>query len=184
MPNYEFIIFIGSNQDKNDSSGKNNKQRSSKLFNHNKKNCNKDGRRCSVKTVPETTQDVKLSKSTDLIQRSVSVYGKHTQRKDGIETSCSWFNFKPGLNTGKIDTFACEALNKKPLCYTVSMKETKSMPKLLEHQTQVRIGTNGVVKMDVTEKDKKKNHKNKTVKKKLRTAPLSWDEQLNWNDVS
>ena len=134
---------------------KNENQRNSKLSEHNKKSYRKITKkkesRNSIKTVAETRFKAKSAHSPVDTPRSVSVYGRHTQSTNDIELSSSWFNFQPGLDAGEIDTSVCEALNIKPLCYTVNVKESKSMPVLLKHQMQVRIGKNGLVKMENSE---------------------------------
>ena len=115
----------------------------------------------------------------------MSMYGRHTGSIADIN-SCSWFNFKPGSDAGRIDSFACDAMNKKPLCYAVNIREAKSVPKLLRHRMQVRIETNGLVKMAESdgEESEEGSDENESVVDKVRTGPLSWDEQLNWNEVS
>lgn len=123
-------------------------------------------------------------KGRGAIPRSVSMYGRHTGSAVDINL-CSWFNFKPGLDAGRIDSFVCDAMNKKPLCYTVNIREAKSVPKLLRHRMQVRIGTNGLVKMEETEREEsEEGYDNENCgMKKVRAGPLSWDEQLNWNEA-
>ena len=81
-----------------------------------------------------------------------------------------------------IDTFACDSKNKKPVCYSVDVKKGESVPNLLRHNLQVRVGKNGVVRTEKKMAITPETGNGKQGKK--RTAPLNWEEQLNWQNVS
>jgi hypothetical protein len=110
--------------------------------------------------------------------KTSSVYGKHYQ---GEETSKpeKWFNFKDGMKIGIIDSFVCDELKKKALCYTLDTKESKPVPKLLRHRLEVRIGQNGEVRN--TDAGSKESDPKAS---SFQRMPLSWEEQLNSENVS
>jgi len=126
----------------------------------------------------EKAQDIK----TD-IPRTASIFGKYNG-KDSEYKPTVWFNLPEETSVGVIDSFACEAKSTVPLCYSIDVKKGESVPNLLRHNLEVRVGHNGFVR---TEKNRKKVTElgdDSAKQGKKRTAPLNWEEQLNWLNVS
>lgn len=116
--------------------------------------------------------------------KTPSIFGKYTPGAPKYKPG-KWFNFDDGVNQGVIDSFACDDLKEKALCYKVDVKESTSVPKLLRHRLQVRIGQNGEVKNDDAGGLTQDNQSAESVSNEdVRIAPLSWEEQLNWENVS
>ena len=114
---------------------------------------------------------------------SPSVFGKYTPGAPKHKTG-KWFNFEDGVNQGVIDSFACDNLNERALCYKVDSKDSKSVPKLLRHRLEVRIGQNGEVRTPDGGVRLDNQSADSARSKGARTTPLSWEEQLNWENVS
>ncbi|KAK3743899.1 hypothetical protein QZH41_000500 [Actinostola sp. cb2023] len=134
-------------------------------------------------TISSTTDALQVKDSNSNARTlSPSVFGKYTPGVPKYKAG-KWFNFEDGVNQGVIDSFACDDLKEKALCYKVDMKEAKPIPKLLRHRLEVRIGRNG----EVRNEDSGMKHTNPSIvdtcSKKIRPAPLSWEEQLNWENT-
>ena len=156
-------------------------------------NCRTGNSPDGSKTGPVSLKDFRAS-SINL--RPVSIYGRHMDGESKYKPE-AWFNFTKETSMGVIDSFACDANNLKALCYTVDRTQGKGVPKLLRHRLNVRIGQNGVVRGNI-EGEPPVSHSESVMdrnsveqgtplnvkKDKKRVAPLSWDEQVNWENVS
>lgn len=118
------------------------------------------------------------------VPQAMSVFGKYSGKGSEYKPA-AWFNFPHDTSAGVIDSFACDAMNEKPMCYSVNVKKGETVPNLLQHNLAVRVGQNGVIRAqrkkdtvmsEVCQGDGRQGKK--------RTAPLSWEEQLQWHDVS
>ena len=58
------------------------------------------------------------------------------------------------------------------------------MPNLLRHNLEVRVGQNGVVRTEKKREMMSELGEEHAKQGKKRTAPLNWEEQLNWQNVS
>lgn len=142
--------------------------------------CRNRANKTSIKSGP--TQDEIKDKSNLKPGKTPSVYGKHNPEGEKTHKD-SWFNFDDGVKMGTIDSFACDEKNRKALCYGLDKKQAKPVPKLLRHRLEVRIGQNGEVRNDdsgIRDADSE-DPMNSSMSKKM---PLSWEEQLNWENVS
>lgn len=128
-------------------------------------------------------RDEKNQDNKSDIPRTASFFGKYNG-KDSEYKPTVWFNLPQETSVGVIDSFACDAKNTTPLCYSINVKKGESVSNLFRHNLEVRVGQNGVVR---TEKNREKvpelGDENAKQGKK-RTAPLNWEEQLNWQNVS
>ena len=137
---------------------------------------------CTLSSKTSSTDKKSHSDKTD-IPRTASIFGKYNG-KDSEYKLTAWFNLPQETSVGVIDSFACDTKNTTPLCYSINVKKGESVPNLLRHNLEVRVGQNGVVR---TEKNREKvpelgdEYANQG---KKRTAPLNWEEQLNWQNVS
>lgn len=147
--------------------------------------------RRKTKSCPSCTLSSKTSSNTDEksvghkndIPRTASIFGKYNG-KDSEYKPTAWFNLPQETSIGVIDSFECEAKNMAPLCYSINVKRGESVPNLLRHNLEVRVGRNGVIR---TEKNREKVSElgdDNSKQGKKRTAPLNWEEQLNWQNVS
>lgn len=136
-----------------------------------------------IRTSSEATTAETVNNSEDTRNFTPSIYGKFTPGAPAHKTG-KWFNLKEGVDQGVIDSFECDKLRERALCYKVDAKESKAVPKLLRHRLEVRIGRNGSVRNEDagTKPDDQGNEVTRDGSK--RTAPLSWEEQLNWKNVS
>ncbi|XP_032232183.2 uncharacterized protein LOC5507581 [Nematostella vectensis] len=133
----------------------------------------------------ETSAEKSSEDGSSCRTKSPSVYGKYVPGREQHEPK-PWFNLKEGLGKGVIDSFACDAQKERALCYTIDQKEAKPVPKLLRHRLEVRIGLNGNVKEDESNRNSdvsSANENGSDNKQKSRPAPLSWEEQLNWQNA-
>lgn len=132
---------------------------------------------CSIAN--KTEEKGKACKSD--VPYTVSFFGKYNGKESEYEPT-AWFNLPQETSVGVIDTLACDSKNKKPVCYSVDAKKGESVPNLLRHNLQVRVGKNGVVRTEKKMAITPETGNGKQGKK--RTAPLNWEEQLNWQNVS
>ena len=58
------------------------------------------------------------------------------------------------------------------------------MPNVLRHNLEVRVGQNGVVRTEKKREMVPELGDELAKQGKKRTAPLNWEEQLNWQNVS
>ena len=144
--------------------------------------------RSKTKSCPSCTLskdlDVKSEGCKTDIPRTASIFGKYNGKESEYKPT-AWFNLPQETSVGVIDSFACDAKNTKPLCYSINVKKGESVPNLLRHNLEVRVGQNGVVrtekKREMMMSERDGNHAKQG---KKRTAPLNWEEQLNWQNVS
>ena len=147
---------------------------------------------CSAK---HPTEDA--SKNSDIsftcVPPSVSMFGKYCDVGSQNRNCPSWFNFPQGTNVGVIDSLACLARGESPSCYSVNIKRGESVPLVLPHNIEVRVGQNGVVREERKEETavsevcykSDDHHKEGDFKPGMKgNVPLSWEEQLNWRNVS
>ncbi|KAL9951013.1 hypothetical protein ACROYT_G043599 [Oculina patagonica] len=136
---------------------------------------------CPSCTLSNNTEVTSESGKTD-ISHTASVFGKFNGKESEYKPM-AWFNLPQATSVGVIDSFACDAKNVEPLCYSVNVKKGESVPNLLRHNLEVRVGQNGVVrtekKMEMMSELGEENAK----QGKKRTAPLNWEEQLNWQNA-
>lgn len=146
--------------------------------------------RRETKSCPSRSVDAKVDKKKDKtidveeVPRAMSVFGKYNGKGSKYKPT-AWFNFPQETSIDVINSFVCDAMNEKPMCYSINVKKGETVPNLLRHNLEVRVGQNGVIRTQ---------RKNDTVMSevgqgdarqgKKRTAPLSWEEQLQWHDVS
>lgn len=137
---------------------------------------------CTLSSKTSGRDEKKQDNKAD-IPRTASFFGKYNG-KDSEYKPTVWFNLPQETSVGVIDSFLCDTKNTTPLCYSINVKKGESVPNLLRHNLEVRVGQNGVVR---TEKNREKvpelGDENAKQGKK-RTAPLNWEEQLNWQNVS
>lgn len=143
--------------------------------------------RRKTKSCPSCTLSSKTSSNTDEksadIPRTASIFGKYNG-KDSEYKPTAWFNLPQETSIGVIDSFECEAKNMTPLCYSVNVKRGESVPNLLRHNLEVRVGQNGVVRTEKNGQKVPELGDDNSKQGKKRTAPLNWEEQLNWQNVS
>lgn len=146
--------------------------------------------RRETKSCPSCSVDAKVDKKKDKkidveeVPRAMSVFGKYNGKGSECKPT-AWFNFPQETSVGVINSFVCDAMNEKPMCYSINVKKGETVPNLLRHNLEVRVGQNGVIRTqrkkdtvmsEVCQVDARQGKK--------RTAPLSWEEQLQWHDVS
>lgn len=138
---------------------------------------------CPSCSVDNNTVKNYQTDDADEVPRTVSVFGKCNGKGSEYKPT-AWFNLPQETSVGVIDTLACNAMNKKPLCYSVNVKKGESVPNLLRNKLEVRVGQNGIVRtekktetvmLEVCDRD--------VTQGKKRTAPLSWEEQLHWHNA-
>lgn len=118
------------------------------------------------------------------VQRTVSVFGKYNGKESEYKPT-AWFNLPVETSVGVIDSFACDAKKEKPLCFSIDVKKGESVPNLLRHNLEVRVGQNGVVRTQKKSEAETSEVEDRDSRQgKKRTAPLSWEEQLHWQNVS
>ena len=114
---------------------------------------------------------------------TVSFFGKYNGKESEYKPT-AWFNLPQETSVGVIDTFACDEKNKKPICYSVDNKKGESVPNILRHNLPVRVGQNGIVRTEKKVELIPETDDGNAKQGKKRTAPLNWEEQLNWHNVS
>ena len=119
------------------------------------------------------------------VPRTASVFGKYNGKGSEYKPT-AWFNLPQGTSVGVIDSFACNAKKEKPLCYSINVKKGESVPNLLRHNLEVRVAQNGVIRTVANKGNTAMSElgDEDVQQGKKRTAPLSWDEQLHWQNVS
>ena len=138
---------------------------------------------CPSCPLSNNTEPDKSEVSKSDTPRTVSVFGKYNGKESEYKPTV-WFNLPQGTSTGVIDSFACDAKNKKPLCYSINVKKGESVPNLLRHNLEVRVGQNGIVRTEKKREMASDLGKRNAKQGKKRTAPLNWEEQLHWQNVS
>lgn len=137
---------------------------------------------CTLSSKTSNTEDKSKGDKTD-IPHTASIFGKYNG-KDSEYKPTAWFNLPQETSIGVIDLFACDAKNTKPLCYSINVKKGESVPNLLRHNLEVRVGQNGVVRTEKKREMVSALGDELAKQGKKRTAPLNWEEQLNWQNVS
>ena len=137
---------------------------------------------CTLSNKTASTVEKREGNKTE-IPRTASIFGKYNG-KDSEYKPTAWFNLPQETSVGVIDSFACDAKNTMPLCYSINVKKGESVPNLLRHNLEVRVGLNGVVRTKQNREKVPELSDENAKQGKKRTAPLNWEEQLNWQDVS
>ena len=137
---------------------------------------------CTLSSKATSTDEKSQGDKTD-IPRTASIFGKYNG-KDSEYKPTAWFNLPQETSVGVIDSFACDAKNTTPLCYSINVKKGESVPNLLRHNLEVRVGQNGVVRTKQNREKVRELGDENAKQGKKRTAPLNWEEQLNWQNVS
>lgn len=137
---------------------------------------------CTLSSKTTSTDEKSQGDKTD-IPRTASIFGKYNG-KDSEYKPTAWFNLPQETSVGVIDSFACDAKNTTPLCYSINVKKGESVPNLLRHNLEVRVGQNGVVRTKQNREKVPELGDENAKQGKKRTAPLNWEEQLNWQNVS
>ena len=138
---------------------------------------------CTLSSKTSSNTDEKMTGHKTDIPRTASIFGKYNG-KDSEYKPTVWFNLPQETSIGVIDSFECEAKNMTPLCYSVNVKRGESVPNLLMHNLEVRVGQNGVVRTEKNGQKVPELGDDNSKQGKKRTAPLNWEEQLNWQNVS
>lgn len=146
--------------------------------------------RRETKSCPSRSIDAKVDKKKEQkidlegVPWATSVFGKYNGKGSEYKPT-AWFNFPQETSVGVIDSFVFDTMNEKPVCYSINVKKGETVPNLLQHNMEVSVGQNGVIRTQ-----RKKDTVMSAVCQgdarlgKKRTAPLSWEEQLQWHDVS
>ena len=152
---------------------------------HRDKNQRRKTKSCPSSTLlskASSTDEKSTGNKTD-IPHTVSIFGKYNG-KDSEYKPTAWFNLPKETSVGVIDSFECEAKNTTPLCYSINVKKGESVPNRLRHNLEVRVGQNGVVRTEKKREQVPELGDENSKQGKKRTAPLNWEEQLNWQNVS
>ena len=103
-----------------------------------------------------------------------------------------WMDFYTVQNGSALDAFVCTSpRNDTNTSYLIDMRAGERVSRLLHNRQNVRVGRNGVSNDSSREQmsrssteDQIQKGKESRGRKKERTSPLSWGEQLEWKDVS
>lgn len=133
---------------------------------------------CSI--ADETEEDRKVC--NDHAPHTVSFFGKYRGKESEYKPT-AWFNFPQETSFGVIDIIVCDEKNKEPVCFSVDRKKGESVPNPLRHNLPVRVGQNGMVRTEKKVEFKPETDDGNTKQGKKRTAPLNWEEQLNWHNA-
>lgn len=133
-----------------------------------------NGKKQSTDAVSDTVKVVQMG----------SVFGKFNG-KGSEYRPMAWFNLPLETSIGAIDSLACEAKNVQPLCYSVDTKKGETISRLLQHNLEVRVGQNGIVRTEKKiDAETLEDDMGKDRQGKKRTTPLCWEELLHWQNVS
>lgn len=131
----------------------------------------------------EEKQNIDAASDPFKVARSASVFGKFNGKGTEYRPT-AWFNLPLETSFGVIDSSACEVKKVQPLCYSINTKKRESVSRLLRHNLEVRVGQNGIVRTGKkNEAETFEDDHNKGILEKKRTAPLSWEELLHWQNA-